>query len=241
VNAQLTGLVASAIIHLGCVLLFVVPLFGAKNAPPVDPDSVLPTIDMMVSAFQKVTPMQELTEEQIVEPEQVEIQDPEPIVAKTIKKPAKPKKVVTAKAKIKPAARKIKKIIHPKRQTKTAQGKTSQQKQIQAAKPVNAGKPAMFSMLWNTYKQALRSTIQKQRSYPLQSRRRHEQGIVIVKFRVDKRGNVSHIQVKESSGYKRLDTAATVAIQAVGRFKPFPSVIGEMYRDFELPVRFSLY
>lgn len=233
-NAQFIGLTISAIIHLACGLLAVVPLFGLKTVPGLVPDPASTTpLSMMVSTFKEPAP----EPEQAVEP----VVKTKPVPIEKIKKLANPKKVVEAQPKRKSTPQKQKTVSQKiqNRQSKVSKTREFQEKHP-TVQPVATGNPAIISMLWSRYKQTLRMAVQQHHRYPLQSRRRHEQGTVIIKFRVDKGGNISRIRVIASSGHLHLDKAATVAIQSTGRFQPFPSTISEVYREFELPVRFSL-
>jgi protein TonB len=56
-------------------------------------------------------------------------------------------------------------------------------------------------------------------SYPAISRRRGEEGIVVLSFDITQNGVVSNIQIKLSSGRKRLDKAAVKAVENA-RFQP---------------------
>lgn len=56
-------------------------------------------------------------------------------------------------------------------------------------------------------------------AYPPLSRRRGEEGSVELSFDISKSGNISNIQIIQSSGHKRLDKAAIQAISGA-RFNP---------------------
>ena len=75
--------------------------------------------------------------------------------------------------------------------------------------------------------------------YPLESRRRGQEGIVLLSVNVDRNGNPLQINIKQSSGFFRLDQTA---VKAVWRWKFSPARIGELPIDsmVEIPVRFSL-
>ncbi len=55
--------------------------------------------------------------------------------------------------------------------------------------------------------------------YPLGSRRRGEEGGVVLEIAVDARGGVEHVEVVQSSGFAELDAAALRAARAA-RFTP---------------------
>ena len=56
-------------------------------------------------------------------------------------------------------------------------------------------------------------------AYPTLSRRRGEQGRVVLRVRVDPHGKAGEVQVRESSGHERLDAAATDCVRG-WRFVP---------------------
>jgi protein TonB len=67
----------------------------------------------------------------------------------------------------------------------------------------------------------------------------HQEGTVVLNVRVDAEGRVAAVQVKTSSGFAVLDTAAAGAVQ---RWEFAPARSGEraVSSDVEVPVRFKL-
>lgn len=76
-------------------------------------------------------------------------------------------------------------------------------------------------------------------AYPRVSRRRGEQGTVILEILILADGSVDEVRVKSSSGYSRLDKSA---MQAVKQWRYEPARRGEQVIDFwyEQPIVFSL-
>jgi protein TonB len=76
-------------------------------------------------------------------------------------------------------------------------------------------------------------------SYPAVSKRSREQGRVMLRVRVDEKGNVEGAEVQSSSGFPRLDEAA---LQAVRRWRFVPARLGERaVAGFALvPINFQL-
>lgn len=68
----------------------------------------------------------------------------------------------------------------------------------------------------------LKRQIESEWVYPEESRYRWEQGILTLKFTIDKKGALKGIQILESTGYNRLDKAAIQSINAATPFDPFP-------------------
>lgn len=75
--------------------------------------------------------------------------------------------------------------------------------------------------------------------YPIPSRRRREEGIVLLDVAVDADGKPSSISLNRSSGYPLLDRAA---LDAVRRWTFEPARAGgvPMFSRVVVPVRFSL-
>ena len=75
--------------------------------------------------------------------------------------------------------------------------------------------------------------------YPALSRRRGEQGVVVLRVRCDAQGRVTEVAVQSSSGSPRLDHAALQAV-AAWRFKPARAGGRAVAGELELPIRFRL-
>jgi protein TonB len=75
--------------------------------------------------------------------------------------------------------------------------------------------------------------------YPLLARRHNQQGIVLLTVKVTAQGRVSHVELKQSSGFPVLDEAA---LQAVRYWEFEPARIGSLgvESQIEVPVRFIL-
>jgi protein TonB len=75
--------------------------------------------------------------------------------------------------------------------------------------------------------------------YPLQARRRGQEGLVVLEATVSDTGQATAVTLKQSSGYALLDQAA---LQAVKRWEFEPARIGALGVEsrIEVPVRFRL-
>ena len=76
-------------------------------------------------------------------------------------------------------------------------------------------------------------------AYPSASRRLREEGIVVLKLLILTDGRVGKVEIKESSGFKRLDETA---IRAVKRWKYLPAMRGDTAIEYWYlqPLEFSL-
>ena len=75
--------------------------------------------------------------------------------------------------------------------------------------------------------------------YPIQSRRLREEGAVLLAVEISASGSVMAIQVIQSSGFTRLDTAALDAVRG-WRFKPATFAGIPVGGTVEVPIRFDL-
>jgi len=73
--------------------------------------------------------------------------------------------------------------------------------------------------------------------YPPESRTNGEQGVVLLRVRTSPQGLPLAVEVKQSSGFARLDRSAVETVWK-WKFKPTPDDGGVVWR--EVPVRFSI-
>lgn len=82
--------------------------------------------------------------------------------------------------------------------------------------------------------------LNRRKVYPAQARQARQQGVVTVRFTVDRNGNVSGVSIKRSSGHELLDNATLELLQRVA---PLPRMPSSMQRDsvtLSLPIDYSL-
>lgn len=82
--------------------------------------------------------------------------------------------------------------------------------------------------------------LNRRKVYPAAGRQARQQGVVTVRFTVDRNGNVSGVSIKRSSGHELLDTATLELLQRVA---PLPRMPTSMQRDsvtLSLPIDYSL-
>ena len=90
------------------------------------------------------------------------------------------------------------------------------------------------------YLAALAAEIDRNKYYPLSSRRRGEEGTVLVRFVIQKDGDFSDLSVVESSGSRRLDKAALKTLRRVAPFREIPDSVGRNRWSITVPIAFSL-
>lgn len=82
--------------------------------------------------------------------------------------------------------------------------------------------------------------LNRRKIYPAEARQARQQGVVTVRFTVDRAGNVTGISIKRGSGHDILDRAT---LDLVRRVAPLPRMPGSMQRDsitLSLPIDYSL-
>jgi periplasmic protein TonB len=76
-------------------------------------------------------------------------------------------------------------------------------------------------------------------SYPRESRRLREQGVVLLTVSISRDGEVKGLSLKHGSGFSRLDESALVAVKS-WRFKPALLAGIAIDSEVEVPIRFAL-
>lgn len=82
--------------------------------------------------------------------------------------------------------------------------------------------------------------LNRRKIYPAEARQARQQGVVTVRFTVDRAGGVSGVSIKRSSGHELLDRATLDLLQRVA---PLPRMPASMLRDsvtLSLPIDYSL-
>ena len=82
--------------------------------------------------------------------------------------------------------------------------------------------------------------LNRRKVYPAEARQARQQGVVTVRFTVDRNGGVSAVAIKRSSGHDVLDRATLDLLQRVA---PLPRMPASMQRDsitLSLPIDYSL-
>jgi TonB family protein len=88
------------------------------------------------------------------------------------------------------------------------------------------------------YKAELRSKIDKNKTYPLMSRRLGQTGTVVVAFTLLKDGSITNVKIEDPAPFAPLNTSALEAVSKVGKFKPIPVELQEETMDLQIPIKF---
>jgi protein TonB len=108
------------------------------------------------------------------------------------------------------------------------------------APPTQSTVAARPSNALPTFEQKLLAHLERYKRYPLQSRRRHESGVVYLRFAMDRNGAVLRAAIARSSGHAALDEEVLSLIRRAEPMpKPPPDVAGATL-ELIVPVRFSM-
>lgn len=80
----------------------------------------------------------------------------------------------------------------------------------------------------------------RHRSYPDEAKRRKQQGVVHVKFTIDRDGQVLAARVEKSPGIAALDAAALQVLQHASPVPPMPASMRMSKLTITLPIEYSL-
>lgn len=90
------------------------------------------------------------------------------------------------------------------------------------------------------YLARLQAEIERHKYYPRLSRRRGEEGRVVVELLIGRRGGFREIRVQHSSGNRRLDEAALKTLKKIDPAAPLPAELGRDSWRISVPMVFSL-
>jgi protein TonB len=109
-----------------------------------------------------------------------------------------------------------------------------------AFSPVSSRRPAREDTL-SRYAGLIRSLIDQNKTYPSQSRRQEQEGIVLVRFVLSRGGSlIGEPALEKKSRYERLNAAALEAVKMAGPYPVFPEEIAEDEMSFSIAVSYSL-
>ena len=83
--------------------------------------------------------------------------------------------------------------------------------------------------------------LQQYKRYPLAAQAKHEQGVVLLGFSVDRNGRVLTRRVVQSSGHPDLDQEVMEMVMRAQPLPAFPPSMTQTKLDLTVPIRFSLH
>jgi protein TonB len=102
------------------------------------------------------------------------------------------------------------------------------------------GETAQAKRQQQDYYAKVMAHLAKRKVYPSEAKKARQQGVVTVRFTVDRNGGISGASVRKSSGYDLLDS---VTLELLSRAAPLPRMPSSMRQDsvtLSLPIEYSL-
>ena len=92
----------------------------------------------------------------------------------------------------------------------------------------------------SAYQAKLKSLVEAHKEYPLAARRSGREGSCRRRFSLGRDGSLKRVEELTTCGHPFLDSAATRAITAVGKFPPLPEEYPGTEESFTITMTFSL-
>jgi periplasmic protein TonB len=215
------GTIFAIALHAGLAAAIAFAHF-ARSTPPAAPAAITLELAPLVSA--QPEPDEALPEgpKEEAEPEPAPVPEP-PLPRDAIPEPEKkpePKKKEARKATA-PIAQKL-----PEAE--------------RTAAPADAQANLAEARLMPSYMQGLLGHLERYKKYPRSARRRGEEGKPVVRFEIDRKGNLIFHALVESSGNTTLDEGALATVKRADPFPPLPKEIRGDTKIFDVPVNFSI-
>lgn len=82
--------------------------------------------------------------------------------------------------------------------------------------------------------------LNRRKTYPVVARQARQQGVVTIRFTIDRSGNISAVSIKRSSGHAVLDDATLALLQRVAPLPRIPAAIARDSITLSLPIDYAL-
>jgi protein TonB len=239
------GFIASLAVHAALIGPFL--LISEEIPAPVPEESHL-VLEMRMF---RTEPQTESTPQIPPTPPTVsrETPDPEPVQTPDPRKPKpgetqpaagalrKPSPVAVTEPARKPEPEKISRKPEALKKSPRKPPPVKPQKRSQVA---SAASRQQIAKAETSYRNMVRSLIEKKKFYPARARRNRSTGKVRVSFTLQRDGSIANLRISHSSGVGALDQAAKKAVQKVGRFPPFPKASTRARWEFTVPLHYRL-
>jgi protein TonB len=85
------------------------------------------------------------------------------------------------------------------------------------------------------------ATLEHYKRYPAAAQKRGEQGVVMLRFTLDRGGNASNARIERSSGHSDLDDEVMALLRRAAPLPPIPADIAANTIDIVVPVSFAIH
>ncbi len=93
----------------------------------------------------------------------------------------------------------------------------------------------------SSYAEQLQAWLEQHKTYPRRSRRRGEEGVVMVRFTIDRAGYVLERSIVRRSGFRALDEEALAMLDRASPLPEMPNDIAGTRMTITTPVEFTIY
>ncbi|MTI08720.1 TonB family protein [Curvivirga aplysinae] len=161
--------------------------------------------------------------------------DPKPVQLETLQQQIK-------KMKTEEQPQPEKEAVDAPKPTIDSQGSATSNAEVAARSETEnrSGGGAFVGQVSPAYKAELRYWLQRHKGYPKFSRRRKQEGVVLLRFTMTREGQVLKHEIRKGSGYKRLDEET---IKMLERAQPLPKFPDDMIGDIKtitIPIEFAI-
>lgn len=224
------GIVFAIAIHAALAALIVFWHFG-QQSPPETAAAITINLAPMASAPPvPETKVPEGPEQEETPPE--EIAEPAPLPEPPLPREAVPDPVTKPEKKPEPVKKVVKETTAPRAQPVPQAARE--------AAPVNAAPSAAQSRALPSYEQTLLAHLERYKRYPRSAQRRGQEGVVYVRFEIDREGKLLSHSLDKTSGNSQLDQGGLDTVVRAEPFPPFPKEISRDTLDITVPIRFNL-
>jgi protein TonB len=91
-----------------------------------------------------------------------------------------------------------------------------------------------------TWQSQLLAHLARYKRFPLAAQRRGEQGVVMMRFTLDREGHLLSAIITQGSGYADLDAEAEAWIRRAEPMPPLPPELSQSGLELSVPLRFNL-
>jgi len=91
-----------------------------------------------------------------------------------------------------------------------------------------------------SYEGILLGQLERNKRYPREARVRHQEGVAMLRFTLDRSGKLLAFRLEHSSGHAALDEEVLEMIQRAAPLPPFPPEMTQSTIELVVPLRFSL-
>ena len=170
----------------------------------------------------------------------------EPIIEKKIDKPKKERKPEEKKSEHKKHEHKkhIKEPIVEKTtefsETLKTNNEVAQNNKPIVDTPINQTNSVQVENIETTYLSQIRSTIEKNKTYPKIAKRLNQTGKVYVTFLVTKDGAIKNCRINKSSNFESLDEASMEILMKIVSFEAIPKELNKDSWEITVPIVYQI-